>query len=130
MIEDGPTYVDTHTARQEKLLQGLMTEIVRMTSQPQPLEVGVPLYPFSHASAFSKEATSQDLVCAPLPGAQSFEVSPSMVPPMMPTLPTHSAAADNWARHAIMSPSLAHATATNMHQHPAALSVSSYPRGY
>ncbi|OSX67451.1 hypothetical protein POSPLADRAFT_1176282 [Postia placenta MAD-698-R-SB12] len=116
--------------RQEKLLQGLMTEIVRMTSQPQPLEVGVPLYPFSHASAFSKEATSQDLVCAPLPGAQSFEVPSSMVPPMMPTLPTHSAAADNWARHAVMSPSLAHATATNMHQHPTALSVSSYPRGY
>ncbi|KAF9056260.1 hypothetical protein BJ165DRAFT_1336075 [Panaeolus papilionaceus] len=41
--------------RQEKLLQGLMREIVRMTAQKQPLEVGVPLYPFSHATLFRKD---------------------------------------------------------------------------
>jgi len=40
--------------RQERLLQGLMKEIVRMTAQRQPLEVGVPLYPFSHATLFRK----------------------------------------------------------------------------
>ncbi|EGO27168.1 hypothetical protein SERLADRAFT_366694 [Serpula lacrymans var. lacrymans S7.9] len=40
--------------RQEKLLQGLMKEIVRLTSQRQPLEVGLPLFPFSHASVFSE----------------------------------------------------------------------------
>ncbi|KAF8584497.1 hypothetical protein K439DRAFT_1346065 [Ramaria rubella] len=38
--------------RQEKLLQGLMTEILQMTTQAQPLKVGVPLYPFSHAGVF------------------------------------------------------------------------------
>ncbi|CCM05167.1 uncharacterized protein FIBRA_07376 [Fibroporia radiculosa] len=59
--------------RQEKLLQGLMTEIVCMTSQRQPLDVGVPLYPFSHAGLFSKESTSREPICAPLPGAHSFE---------------------------------------------------------
>jgi hypothetical protein len=31
-----------------------MREIVRMTAQKQPLEVGVPLYPFSHAGVFGK----------------------------------------------------------------------------
>lgn len=29
-----------------------MTEILQMTSQAQPLKVGVPLYPFSHAGVF------------------------------------------------------------------------------
>lgn len=58
--------------RQEKLLQGLMTEIVRMTTQQQPLEVGIPLYPFSHAGVFSKPAPGSDedaghVHIAPLP---------------------------------------------------------------
>ena len=43
------------TARQERLLQELMREIVRMTAQKQPLQVGVPLYPFSHKTLFSKD---------------------------------------------------------------------------
>ncbi|KAF8527976.1 hypothetical protein BU17DRAFT_81209 [Hysterangium stoloniferum] len=38
--------------RQEKLLQGFMAEILQLTSQAQPLKVGVPLYPFSHAGVF------------------------------------------------------------------------------
>src|SRR5579863_7190328 len=59
-------------ARQEKLLQGLMSEIVRMTTQQQPLEVGIPLYPFSHAGVFSKPVpgTEEDgghVPVAPLP---------------------------------------------------------------
>ncbi|KAH8102434.1 hypothetical protein BXZ70DRAFT_928561 [Cristinia sonorae] len=60
--------------RQEKLLQGLMTEIVRMTSQPQPLEVGIPLYPFSHSGLFARNAAlrSQD-TGAPLPNATVYE---------------------------------------------------------
>ena len=32
-----------------------MREIVRMTAQKQPLQVGVPLYPFSHKTLFSKD---------------------------------------------------------------------------
>jgi hypothetical protein len=46
-------------ARQERLLQGLMREIVRLTGQKQPLQVGVPLYPFSHHSLFEKDGVSQ-----------------------------------------------------------------------
>lgn len=41
-------------ARQERLLQGLMREIVRMTAHKQPLEVGAPLYPFSSSSLWRK----------------------------------------------------------------------------
>ncbi|GAW07985.1 hypothetical protein LENED_010018 [Lentinula edodes] len=40
--------------RQERLLQGLMREIVRMTAHKQPLEVGAPLYPFSSSSLWRK----------------------------------------------------------------------------
>ncbi|KAI1793941.1 hypothetical protein LXA43DRAFT_884711 [Ganoderma leucocontextum] len=58
--------------RQEKLLQGLMTEIVRMTSQMQPLEVGVPLYPFSHAGVFSKGTMAPDPTAAPLPDSTQY----------------------------------------------------------
>ncbi|KAG6820116.1 hypothetical protein H0H93_005263 [Arthromyces matolae] len=40
--------------RQERLLQGLMRDIVQLTTHKQPLEVGVPLYPFSHNTLFRK----------------------------------------------------------------------------
>jgi len=65
-------------AGQEKLLQGLMSEIVRMTTQQQPLEVGIPLYPFSHARVFAKSAAGSDedggrVSIAPLPLTPSFE---------------------------------------------------------
>jgi hypothetical protein len=55
-----------------------MSEIVRMTTQQQPLEVGIPLYPFSHAGVFSKSASGNDedgghLHLAPLPLSPSFE---------------------------------------------------------
>ncbi|KAF9787342.1 hypothetical protein BJ322DRAFT_1054850 [Thelephora terrestris] len=55
--------------RQEKLLQGLMSEIVRLTSQMEPLEVGVPLYPFSRETAFGKPSPTS----APLPSGSPFE---------------------------------------------------------
>lgn len=77
----------THTAfsaRQEKLLQGLMTEIVRMTSQMQPLEVGVPLYPFSHTTLFSKDgsgAVQQDPIETPLPDGRTFDEENSAMSP-------------------------------------------------
>lgn len=58
-----------HSARQEKLLQGLMSEIVRITSQMEPLEVGVPLYPFSKETAFDKPSPTS----APLPSGSPFE---------------------------------------------------------
>ncbi|KAG9002928.1 hypothetical protein FRB94_003455 [Tulasnella sp. JGI-2019a] len=38
--------------RQEKLLQGLLAPIIQLTSQMQPLSVGVPLYPFSRNTLF------------------------------------------------------------------------------
>jgi hypothetical protein len=55
-----------------------MTEIVRMTTQQQPLEVGIPLYPFSHAGVFSKQALGSEIDAghvpvAPLPPSPSFE---------------------------------------------------------
>jgi hypothetical protein len=55
-----------------------MSEIVRMTTQQQPLEVGIPLYPFSHAGVFSKPALGSDedaghMPLAPLPLSPSFE---------------------------------------------------------
>ncbi|KAF9499743.1 hypothetical protein BDN71DRAFT_1441313 [Pleurotus eryngii] len=60
--------------RQERLLQGLMREIIRMTAHKTPLEVGVPLYPFSHTTLFRKDGSagaSPDSVAslAPLPQA-------------------------------------------------------------
>ncbi|KAG8811590.1 hypothetical protein FRC19_003714 [Serendipita sp. 401] len=40
--------------RQEKLLHPIMKEIIDMTTQSQPLLVGLPLYPFSLDSAFQR----------------------------------------------------------------------------
>jgi len=67
----------TLTARQERLLQGLMREIVRMTAQKQPLEVGVPLFPFSHQSLFRKDEPPRPPSvdsAAPLPTSPPYEV--------------------------------------------------------
>jgi len=65
-------------ARQERLLQGLMREIVRMTAQKQPLEVGVPLFPFSHSTLFRKDENhhpmgDDNVQSAPLPVSSPFE---------------------------------------------------------
>jgi hypothetical protein len=82
-------------ARQERLLQGLMREIVRMTAQKQPLEVGIPLYHFSHASLWGNNNKSSGsdgtpTTAAPLPvspeqrPASSHSVSTKgMSPPIM-----------------------------------------------
>ena len=74
----GPSlYLTRWAARQEKLLQGLMREIVRMTAQKQPLQVGVPLYPFSHRTLFSKDEapglSDETSGSAPLPISPSFD---------------------------------------------------------
>ncbi|KAJ7070957.1 hypothetical protein C8F01DRAFT_1108482 [Mycena amicta] len=66
--------------RQESLLQGVMREIVRTTAQKQPLEVGVPLYPFSRSTLWRKD----DLTATP-PGqsqARSPEGSTSGIAPL------------------------------------------------
>lgn len=74
-----------------------MTEIVRMTTQQQPLEVGIPLYPFSHAGVFNKTASGGDdevvqSHVAPLPVSPSYddELSPvashGPLPPIPPTM--------------------------------------------
>lgn len=89
-------------ARQERLLQGLMREIVRMTAQKQPLEVGVPLYPFSHTTLFRKDeasaATSDEPVgIAPLPHSPPYEnarvtspVASGITPSSARTMPASS----------------------------------------
>lgn len=67
--------------RQEKLLQGLMREIVRLTSQKQPLEVGLPLYPFSHTTLFATPTLPENAQMAPLPNpstSHSMEYDSSM----------------------------------------------------
>lgn len=71
-----------------------MTEIVRMTTQQQPLEVGIPLYPFSHAGVWSKrvpgsEEDAAHVPVAPLPLSPSFEetVDPSRGSPAHSTSP-------------------------------------------
>ncbi|KIO24309.1 hypothetical protein M407DRAFT_26222 [Tulasnella calospora MUT 4182] len=66
--------------RQEKLLQGLMTDITRLTSQAQPPNVPVPLYPFSRKSLYDPtfQSTIAEVVDASNksthnPGASSIE---------------------------------------------------------
>ena len=67
-----PAY-GTQTVRQEKLLQGLMKEIVRLTTQKRPLEVGLPLYPFSHTTVFASPTIPlSDAPMAPLPNPSSL----------------------------------------------------------
>lgn len=54
--------------RQEGLLRGLMKEVVQLSSQNQPLEVGLPLYPFSHSTVFANPNVPYcDGPVAPLP---------------------------------------------------------------
>ena len=51
-----------------------MREIVRMTAQKQPLQVGVPLYPFSHRTLFSKdEAPVESSGSVPLPNSPPYD---------------------------------------------------------
>ncbi|KAE9411013.1 hypothetical protein BT96DRAFT_804490 [Gymnopus androsaceus JB14] len=63
--------------RQERLLQGLMREIVRMTAHKQPLEVGAPLYPFSSSSLWRK-GDSNGIAGVPMPTSSPFENGPSL----------------------------------------------------
>ncbi|KAJ7169961.1 hypothetical protein C8R46DRAFT_896723 [Mycena filopes] len=63
--------------RQESLLQGVMREIIRTTAQKQPLEVGVPLYPFSHTTLWRKDDASHS---SPDEGTSSMAPLP-MSPP-------------------------------------------------
>ncbi|KAF9069139.1 hypothetical protein BDP27DRAFT_1522180 [Rhodocollybia butyracea] len=71
--------------RQERLLQGLMREIVRMTGHKQPLEVGAPLYPFSSSSLWRK-GDEDGTAGVPMPSSSPFEKGISSVssPPAVP----------------------------------------------
>ncbi|GJJ09515.1 hypothetical protein Clacol_003738 [Clathrus columnatus] len=83
-----------YIVRQEKLLQGLMAEILRMTSQAQPLKVGVPLFPFSHAGVFPTQNTNPKEMAAgahiaPLPGTNFGDTDLGLdgsPPPPAPTV--------------------------------------------
>ncbi|KAJ3737131.1 hypothetical protein DFJ43DRAFT_1135853 [Lentinula guzmanii] len=58
------------SARQERLLQILMEEIIKITSHKQPLEVGTPLYPFSSSSLWRKgnnQPSADGIAGLPLP---------------------------------------------------------------
>ncbi|OCH95807.1 hypothetical protein OBBRIDRAFT_767116 [Obba rivulosa] len=124
--------------RQEKLLQGLMTEIVRMTSQMQPLEVGVPLYPFSHERVF---AQSQERTGAPLPGtSQSFAEALTSSPPTQPGAPgaplpmsptsVPAPAYNGWGMRNVSESPPAYSVA-DMHTRPVMMSSHiSYPGGH
>ncbi|KAJ7631002.1 hypothetical protein FB45DRAFT_793800 [Roridomyces roridus] len=46
--------------RQESLLQGVMREIIRTTAQKEPLQVGVPLYPFSSTTLWRRGQSSPE----------------------------------------------------------------------
>lgn len=60
-----------------------MTEIVRLTTQMHPLEMGVPLYPFSHSGVFpiNKGGSAGTASGAPLPDSSSFEDQQSLTSP-------------------------------------------------
>ena len=97
-----------------------MSEIVRMTTQKEPLQVGIPLYPFSHARVF---ADAQETAAAgggdehhiaPLPVSPPYETmqatgSPpgtARLPPSMASTPMSAAlspdpALSNWGVEAI-----------------------------
>lgn len=50
-----------------------MKEIVRLTTQKRPLEVGLPLYPFSHSTLFTSPSVPfDDAPMAPLPNPNSL----------------------------------------------------------
>ncbi|KAF9473118.1 hypothetical protein BDN70DRAFT_886160 [Pholiota conissans] len=83
--------------RQERLLQGLMREIVRMTAQKQPLEVGVPLYPFSHTTLFRKDEaprpSSEEIAgAAPLPLSPPTQYEHAISGHVPSSLPPNNAA--------------------------------------
>ncbi|KAJ6575202.1 hypothetical protein B0H19DRAFT_1127645 [Mycena capillaripes] len=100
--------------RQESLLQGVMREIIRTTAQKQPLEVGVPLYPFSHSTLWRKDETSHShsspeegtSSMAPLPVSPGFDgagLSPPATARAHPHRRSASAANGGWM-DASMSP--------------------------
>jgi hypothetical protein len=77
------------TARQEKLLQGMLTEILHLTSTQNPLSVRMPLYPFSHDRVFknatldtqSEESSgSGGSRIAPLPSPSPLDEDMPLVP--------------------------------------------------
>lgn len=65
-----------------------MREIVRMTAQKQPLEVGVPLYPFSHTTLFRKDQPPSDEAAgaAPLPVSPHDSYEQHTLPVHIPTV--------------------------------------------
>ena len=76
-----------------------MREIVRMTAQKQPLEVGVPLYPFSHTSLFRKDESPRPPLedgAAPLPNPP-FDEGNSPIP-------SHKRSPAGWPMHEILEP--------------------------
>jgi len=48
-------HTDQLEARQEKLLLGLMREIVRMAGRKESLDIGVNLFPVSHDTLFCRD---------------------------------------------------------------------------
>lgn len=83
-----------------------MREIVRMTAQKQPLEVGLPLYPFSHTTLFRKDEsprTTPEDGAAPLPNAPYEEQGISPPTSSQHSGPTHrrSVSGASWPMHDI-----------------------------
>jgi hypothetical protein len=94
-----------------------MREIIRTTAQKQPLEVGVPLYPFSHSTLWRKDEASHShsspeegsSSMAPLPVSPGFDGA-GMSPPATAARSqgghrrSMSAATGGWSMDASMSP--------------------------
>lgn len=99
-----------------------MREIVRMTAQEQPLQVGVPLYTFSHAGVFGKVPSSGSpgggcpTPPAPIPHSSpysdlagspsSVDPSPSMSSVVHSGSSTLSVSSTGWGKDASVSPPL------------------------
>lgn len=70
-----------------------MREIVRMTAQKEPLEVGVPLFPFSHAGLFRKDDATREaekdntVGVLPLPSSPPFDEQQPISPQVVNVVP-------------------------------------------
>ncbi|KAJ7225441.1 hypothetical protein GGX14DRAFT_420493 [Mycena pura] len=93
--------------RQESLLQGVMRDIVRTTAQKQPLEVGVPLYPFSRTTLWRKDELPQSRSPESTSGSGivPLPASPALSPPATGQTKGHkSSMSGGWSMDASMSP--------------------------
>lgn len=80
-----------------------MADIVNMTTQRQPLQVGLPLYPFSHATVFARSGSTPSIEgdspshFAPLPSSPAFETTGPKAPAPQGQTPSPQMPAAAWS---------------------------------